>query len=221
MRLLGLLPARAGSKRIPDKNARPLAGKSLIARAVETARGASSLDALGFSTDSPRYLALARAAGLAEDYLRPAHLAGDQAGSAEMAADYLRWRAARGDVFTHLVLLQVTSPFRTAVQIDAAVAQWRASGRHSLVSVGLVADKGSLVFMERGGRRERLAAEDRAYVLDGALYITPVEMILAEGRFFDSDAAFYVTSYPRWFDLDTPADWAMAEGILASPAGPR
>lgn len=222
-RLLGLVLARSGSRRVLDKNVRPFAGSSLIERAVAGALAARGLDAVGFSTDSPRYLDLVRRAGLDETYLRPAALARDDTSSAATVLDYLAWRADRDGVpFTHVVLLQPTSPFRTAAHIDAAVAEWRTSGSTSLVSVRPAQPHAGLLLFRHGdGRLVRHPADGpEAFVLDGALYITPVGMLEASGRFWDQDSTLFVTPMSCPWDVDTEADFALAEHLAAAETAP-
>jgi CMP-N,N'-diacetyllegionaminic acid synthase len=214
-RLLGLVVARAGSKRLPGKNARSLAGNSLIERSLLAARAATVLDGVGFSTDSEDFLALARKAGHEEDYRRPAALASDEAGSADVVIDYVDWRTSRGDPFTHVVLLQPTSPFRDATMIDLAVMEWRKSGGDSLVSVGrLVPHAGYCVTRNSEGRLLQGDSGTDLLLLDGAIYIAPVTMIREKRTFWHSESTLFITDYPRWFDIDTEADFSAAERLL-------
>lgn len=218
-RLLGLIPARRGSKRVPDKNGRAFAGTSLLGWAVRQGLQVAALNRLGLSTDSPAYLDIARREGLEETYLRPDNLATDQANSAEMALDYVDWLAREhGEAVSHVVLLQPTSPFRLAKHIDAAVGQWRRSGRPSLVSVTPAApDSRFLVRRAADGRVERLdAALAPVYVLEGSIYITPVEMLRAGGRFWEQNSELFVVEHPHAFDIDTPEDFVAAEAMIAS-----
>lgn len=215
--LLGLIPARCGSKRVPDKNGRPFAGTTLLQWSVHQAMAAKSLDAVGLSTDSLDYVELARKAGLEENYRRPAALGADTTGSADVILDYLDWLAGRGARMpTHVVLLQPTSPFRTAATIDNAIAAWRQSGRESLVSVTPTApDHRFLVRDDGQGRLMRLdSALAPVYALEGSLYITPVALLRAQGRFWDENSLPFVVSHPRPFDIDTAEDFTAAQCLL-------
>lgn len=218
-KLLGLITARGGSVRTPNKNARPFAGSSLIGIALREALAATELDLVGLSTDSKAYLALAREAGLHETYLRPGAIAGPDATSASCVLDYVQWLETQGGAsVTHVATLQPTSPFRTASQIDAAIRDWRASGRASLVSAKPAApapghvlsvnrETGAIVREGADGQRDFL-------VLDGAIYITPLAMLRDHGRFWDEDSAIFVTHYPRIYDIDAPEDFDAAEAIM-------
>lgn len=216
--ILGLVLARGGSKRMPNKNLLPLAGKSLIARTLETALAARHLGAVGFSSDDPSYLAEARACGIDDGYVRPAHLAQDGTSSADTVLHYLDWSEQRGRAFTHVLLLQPTSPFRTAAQIDAAVVQWRSSGRPSLVSVTPAVPPSTVMVWRRDDRVtiEPKGERGDAYILDGAIYITPVAMLRQGLGFWDQDSALYVNHYPKPYDIDTPLDFRTAEAMLGA-----
>ena len=227
-RLLGFIPARGGSVRALNKNARPIAGMSPIRRAVAAALAAGSLDDVAFSTDSADYLTEAAAAGAATDYRRPAQLATSEAAIADCVTDYLAWhRENGGRAFSHIVLLQPTSLFRTAAYIDDAVRCWRDSGCRSLVSVRPAAKLPSLMVWgsPRHGdvalakQHPALDANHQPYVLNGAIYIAPVEDIIGTGRWWDERSAFYVSDSPDPYDIDTEGDLAAAEALLQAQHG--
>lgn len=214
--LLGLIPARGGSVRVAGKNARRFAGTSLIALAVRAARAARTLDAIAFSSDDEGCIAAAKAEGLDVPYRRPAALAKAETPMTDVVVGYLDWLAANGQSApSHVVLLQPTSPFRTASDIDAAVHQWRVSGRSSLVSAIHAAPTGNYVVFRdgNGGLLSRVgdAKAKEAFILDGAVFIAPVAMIREERRFWAEDAAVYATDFPRPYDIDTEADYRAAE----------
>jgi CMP-N,N'-diacetyllegionaminic acid synthase len=217
--LLGFIPARSGSKRLPDKNVRQFGGSSLLTLAIKGAMRARGLDAVALSTDSEAYLTLARDAGLEEGYRRPPHLASDETSSADTVIDYLDWRVARSLLTpSHVVLLQPTSPFRDANQIDAAITAWRRSGKPGLVSVAaIIPDPAHLVFHDDYGRIVTCRSADKAtaaYILDGAIYIAPVELLRTEKLFWNNDSAVFVNRYPRPFDIDDETDFLAAEAIF-------
>ena len=222
--LLGFIPARSGSVRAPHKNVRDFAGSSLLALAVTAAIEAERLDRVCLSTNSEDYAAKAADAGLTEGYRRPAHLATDTASGGDCVLDYLQWSDEAGlPPVSHVVMLQPTSPFRTAGDIDGAVDFWRHGGRPSLASVTPAAHNPRFVVSRdrKTGKQIREGkGEDRDfYVLDGAIFITPVEMIRETGRFWNEESALYVRDYPVFYDIDTKADFAAAEAVLRATAG--
>ena len=216
--LLGLVPARAGSKRVPDKNIRSFGGRSLLDLAIRAGLDADSIDELALSTDNPDYVALAAAVGHCETYRRPLEVSGDDATSIDTVIDYLSWRDHRGMTRpSHLILLQPTSPFRTAEMIDKAVAAWRRSGKHSLISATPAAPDSSYLLHRHindcGGALEIESGPRETYVLDGSLFITPYDMLLQEARFWDEHSEVFVNHYPRPFDIDSETDFRAAETL--------
>jgi CMP-N,N'-diacetyllegionaminic acid synthase len=216
--MLGLITARSGSQRLRDKNVRKFGSSSLVEISIREALGTEHLDHIGFSTDSAAYLELANRSGLQECYLRPADLATAQATSADCVIHYVDWVQAQkpNSSFTHVVLMQPTNPFRTSAHIDKAVVQLRESGRQSLVSATPTAPGSGYILTVDGvrGRLEQRSRENPIpYVLDGALFITPIDMLRERNRFWDEDSELYVMHYPRYFDIDTEEDFVAADAI--------
>ena len=122
-RILALIPARSGSKSIPDKNIRPLAGKPLMAHSIEQARASRLIQRTIVSTDSPRYAEIARDYGAEAPFLRPARLAGDHSTDLEVFRHALDWleehQGYRPQVLVHL---RPTYPLRRVEEIDRAIA---------------------------------------------------------------------------------------------------
>lgn len=123
MSVLAVVPARAGSKSVPDKNVLSFHGKPLLVHSIEHGQKASSVDRVIVSTDSPRYRDLALAAGAEAPFLRPAAIAGDLSTDLEVFTHLLAWlrehEGYRPDLCVHL---RPTYPTRTVADVDAAVA---------------------------------------------------------------------------------------------------
>src|SRR5882724_10492389 len=119
--LLGLIPARGGSKSIPRKNIEPLAGKPLLAYTAAAARGAQLLTHTILSTDDAEIAAIGRDLGLDVPFMRPSDLADDAAPMLPVMRHVLDWFAGNGRHFDAVVLLQPTSPLRQSRHIDQAL----------------------------------------------------------------------------------------------------
>jgi CMP-N-acetylneuraminic acid synthetase len=134
--ILGVIPARGGSKGIRRKNLAPLGGRPLIAHTCDAARGSRRLTRVLVSTDDEEVAAEAARLGIEVPFLRPVALAGDDTPMIDVLVDLLsmldRRESYRPDA---VVLLQPTSPFRRAAHIDAAVDLFDSSGADSVVSV--------------------------------------------------------------------------------------
>jgi len=217
-KLLGFIPARSGSRRLVNKNSLEFGGSTLIELSVANACSALSLSHVGFSTDSPDYLQLARRAGLKETYLRPDVLAGDEADVGDCVFHYLEWAEKNGlPLFSHVVLLQPTSPFRTTEDIESAISQWRISGAPGLVSVVKAAPRPELVIHRDEDSGKLIKSEQlghySSYVLDGAIYITPIDGLRHTKKFWGPDSAIFISKSVRYYDIDTPEEFQAAKAL--------
>ena len=122
---LYIIPARGGSKGIPGKNIRPLAGKPLLLYSIEVARELAPDSHILLSTDSEEIAEVGRKAGLTVDYMRPHSLATDTAGSREVIIDAMDYADSAGIRYCNVCLLQPTSPLRTPDDIRGALALYR------------------------------------------------------------------------------------------------
>ena len=224
--LLGLIVARSGSVRSPNKNGRPFASRSLLEIAVGEALAAKHLDAVGLSTDSDTYREVARNTGLKETYLRPDHLSGPETSSADCVLHYVEWiKSRRSPEITHVVLLQPTSPFRSARDIDQAIEAWRKSGRASLVSMTPMAtDPRHIVLadgMDKASSLERWEDTRKCFVLDGALFITSMRALKKSGKFWDQESLPFINTYPCIFDIDTDRDFEASAAVYLQQGSKR
>ena len=233
LRVLALVPARAGSKGLPGKNIRPLLGKPLLAWPIEAARASRYVDRVVISTDSAEFATLAQAAGADVPFLRPAEHASDTAPSIAFIEHALDTLAAAGDRYDLLVLLEPTSPLTEAADIDAALEALVAARplAESIVGVtGLVSTHPAFaVRLDAQGLMQPYAAPsfgllprrqdtEPLYSLDGSLYISTVEAIRRERGFCHARTLPFIT--PRWksFEVDDLVDFICIEAILANRA---
>ena len=135
MRSIAIIPARSGSKGLPDKNIKPLNGKPLLAYSIEAALASGMFDAVHVSTDSERYADIARQYGADEPFLRSAETSSDTASSEDAIREVLRRYEEMGQRFDAFMLLQPTSPLRTAGDIRAAFGVMEEKQAESVVSV--------------------------------------------------------------------------------------
>jgi CMP-N,N'-diacetyllegionaminic acid synthase len=220
-RLLALIPARGGSKGLPGKNIRDLGGKPLIAWTIEAARRSRFLDRIVVSTDSGEIAAIAEAFGAETPFLRPPELAGDNTPGIDVVLHALRQVPG----FDYVVLLQPTSPLRTAEDIDAAVAACLDGQAPACVSV-TESDKPPywLFYLGRSGEmRPVLEHEDRAvnrqflpkaYVLNGAIYIARMDWLARTRSFLEPETRAFPMPRDRSVDIDTALDFALAETLM-------
>jgi CMP-N-acetylneuraminic acid synthetase len=226
MRILGLIPARGGSKGIPRKNEKLLAGKPLMAYTAKAALAAKQLDAVVFSSEDYELITLAKTLGLNAPFIRPMDLATDSASSLSVAQHALDYFASQGQHFDALCLLQVTTPFRTAQDIDEAVLKFKKQGTDALVSVQKVPhvynphwvftqNKEGNIALATGdstiiGRRQDLPP---AYIRDGAIYLCKTQVIMEQNSLYGDSLSFIESDMSKYVNIDGPEDWKKAEQI--------
>jgi CMP-N-acetylneuraminic acid synthetase len=217
--VIGLVPARGGSKGIPRKNLAPLGGRPLLAHTLEAARASSSLTRVVVSTDSEETAAVARGLG-AETLARPPELAADET----PMLDVVRHALGELDPCDVLVVLQPTSPLRRAVHIDESVTLLVDSGADCVVSVVAVPHQfapDSLMLLE-GDRltpvtpQAPLLRQSKAqlYARNGPAVLALRPDRLGEGGFYAGDVRAYVMDERSSIDVDTELDLEVVECLL-------
>lgn len=226
MHTLFLIPARGGSKGIPDKNIKILNGKPLIFYSIDLARKFSNDRFICVSTDSGQIRSVAEGYGLAVPFLRPSELATDAAGSYEVIMHALEWYEKQEQFIPdRLVLLQPTSPLRLEAHVRDALALYSETC-DMVVSVKLVSsnlfatcykDQGSEYLrkaFDSGDAGQRRQDSDPIYQLNGAIYVMNVESLkkgppsgFSKIRKLMMDEEFSV-------DIDTPYDWEWCQFLM-------
>ena len=227
MRILALITARGGSKRLPHKNILPLGGKPLIQWTIDAALDLPDICHVLLSTDDPAIAEVGRTGGAYVPWLRPAALAGDTASGTDVALHALEWYEAQHGSIDGLLLLQPTSPLRSRATIARGLALFDpALGRpvigvspapsHPMWTFKLEGD--SLVpFVAGDGLQTRSQDLPPAYVVNGAFYLTSPQRLRSEKTFFSKDAlALLIPSEQEGLDIDTPQDFALAKYYLES-----
>jgi CMP-N,N'-diacetyllegionaminic acid synthase len=221
--VVAIIPARGGSKGVPRKNLRPLAGKPLIVHSIEHARGASQVGAVFVSTDDAEIAEVSRRAG-AQVVRRPAEISGDQASSESALQHALAEIGAQGTAPSLVVFLQCTSPLRSSADIDAAIGKLRQAGADSLVSV---APSHRFLWEERDGaarplnydftRRPR-RQDWSQFVENGSIYVFKPWVLKDLGCRLGGKVALHVMHPDSTWEIDTEADFAVTEALLRSHA---
>lgn len=206
-RVLGLIPARGGSRRLPGKNLAEVGGRSLLQRAIDAGLAARGIDRLIVSTDDQAIADQARAAGAEVPFMRPADLSTDEATSLDVVRHAADWaEAAEPGAFDHLVLLQPTSPLRDAQDVDETLALCRSRNRSSAVSVCAAPGEGVLMIGAADGTVSPLSAHGRALKLNGAVYVLNWRHLRAGGGFIADDTVYHLMPEHRSVDVDTYDD---------------
>jgi N-acetylneuraminate synthase/N,N'-diacetyllegionaminate synthase len=227
MKIIGLIPARGGSKRLPGKNTKFLGPLPLIAHTIRAALASKCLDRVIVSTDDSFTAELARRYGAEAPWLRPKNLASDKASVVDAVLDALTRLDAEGRRPDAVLLLQPTSPFRSVKTIRRAVALFKASRGQSVISVTPAVNhplwcrrigRDGVMTPFLSGRETPVRSQELepAFVLDGSIYLTSVKNLAARKSFLSPRSRALITPAEESLDIDTPRDWERAERLWVS-----
>lgn len=232
MLVLGLVPARGGSKGVPGKNVRPLAGHTLLEYTARAARESGVLDRVILSTDSLEIAEAGRRAGLEVPFMRPASLAADDTPMVPVIQHALAETAKHGWSPDIIVLLQPTSPLRRPDHIRDAVSLLRDTNADSVVTVVEVPrhlspdyvmrlDEGRLKpFLPDGARVTRRQDARPAYSRDGTVYAFRRATLDKSGGIYGDDCRPLLIDSRESLSIDSPSDWDEAVRILTNDQRP-
>jgi CMP-N,N'-diacetyllegionaminic acid synthase len=225
--IIGLIPAREGSKGIPGKNIRDLAGKPLIAWTIETALNSKACSRLIVSTDSQDIKTIAQDWGAEVPFIRPDHLANDTATSISVvnhAIEFLRNDGTKES--DYILLLQPTSPLRKEEDIQKVIDIGQLKDAVAVISVTepsyhpckthMITPKGVLQrFFKNNSDNERRQDLPLAYAENGAVYLNRISSLTKEQTFIPKNKTYpYIMPPERSIDVDTLWDLYLAELIL-------
>ncbi len=224
--MLAIIPARGGSKGIPGKNIKPLCGKPLIAYTIEAAQAAHSIDRLILSTDDEEIAAVAQRYGVEIPFMRPNNLAKDNS----LAIDNYIYTISRlndenSKQYDEFMVLQPTSPFRTAIDINNAIKLFYEKDADSLISVcetphsplwskkidqiGRLSEYFDLNI--RNNNRQDL---EKAYIPNGAIFIFKLSVLKKIYSYYSDNTFAYAMPPERSVDIDNHLDWRFAEFLM-------
>lgn len=224
MKILVIIPARGGSKGIPQKNIKPLNGRPLIHYTIDVARGIVKDEDICVSTDDSKIIQCVEDYGLKVPFVRPAELASDTAGTYEVLLHALDFYEKQGKNYDVVLLLQNTSPFRTVNQVKEALKLYR-SDIDMVVSVKETSsnpyyncfeedDRGYLHISKGDGQFTRRQDAPKAYEYNGAIYvINPNSLKKMPLRKFPKRIK-YVMDDLHSVDIDNMIDWNFAEYVI-------
>jgi CMP-N,N'-diacetyllegionaminic acid synthase len=229
LKALGVITARGGSKGIPGKNLKLLAGVPLIAYTIEAARASGAFDRVIATTDDTAIAECARTYGCDVPFMRPPELAQDETPHLPVLQHAVSWLAEHEGYRPEVVvILQPTSPLRRVEDIQRAIAMLADGGADSVVSVSAVpghmnpmrmlrVDEHGLVVLFVSGEPVRYRINRRqdmpdAWVMNGALYAFRTEVLFGrEPSLYGNRTLALPMPDPFGISIDTPEDWSAAE----------
>ncbi|MFA6238854.1 MAG: acylneuraminate cytidylyltransferase family protein [Bacteriovorax sp.] len=221
-KILAIIPARSGSKGLPDKNILPLCGKPLLGHTIDAALRSGVITKVVVSTDSENYRAIAIAEGAEVPFLRPKDLADDSSSIADVIHHSLEYFEKQGESFDLVILLQPTSPLRRPEHIKEAVEKYEReaiSGVETLISIvkapvkskWLMDIKNNYInfcfdFNLTNPQRQQLS---QLYLPNGAIYIATAKHF--DKSFCTDKTLYYEMNDIDSTDIDTIEDFQLAE----------
>jgi CMP-N,N'-diacetyllegionaminic acid synthase len=227
MKVLGIIPARGGSKGIPRKNIRLLAGKPLLQYTAEAALGAKRLARVILSTEDEEIAGVGRKCGLEVPFMRPPELAQDDTPTLPVLQHAVRRLEEAGDRYDAICLLQPTAPFRRPEEIDGCVDLLIETGADSVITVLPVPPEHNphwVYFQDVQGFLRLSTCEDTpiplrqmlppAFHREGSVYVTKREVLLERNSLYGSKVEGYLMTASASVNIDTTEDWQRAEELL-------
>ena len=218
--LLTIIPARAGSKRIKNKNIKKFLGKPLIAYAILHAKKNPWIDRVVVDTDSPKIASIAKKYGAEVPYLRPRKLAGDKAQVIDAIIHLLnRLNKDEGYEPTHVMILQATSPLVEQKDINACWDLMKKTDSTTVLTMAQthprlywLTNKQNIILANKNAvKSTNIQAWREAYLLNGFVYIVKTPALLKERSVITQNTRAVICDKWRSVDLDTAEDWALAE----------
>lgn len=223
MKILGVIPARGGSKGVPRKNIKELNGKPLIQYTSDVALESELIDTLVLSSDDNEIIEVAKKIGIDVPFVRPNDLAQDKSPTFPVIIHALEYYKSIGVEFDAVCLLQVTSPFRSVDFLNKAIKKFIDQDTDSLVSVQEVPHEYNphWVFKPNDNEELKLVTGEKeiisrrqnlpkTYHRDGSIYITKTSVLLNQNSLYGNKIA-YIESPKEWYvNIDTMKDWDQA-----------
>ena len=217
MKIVALIPARKGSKRIKRKNLKRLLGKPLITWTIEAAKKVKKINSIFVSTDDEQIIKLCKKYNVNVPWKRPKSLSGDKVNSLNVALHFLNWYEKKYSRPDGLLLLQPTSPYRKKKSIEEAIKIFEKNKNKAIVSFSYLSKKKSQLIFFRNAKNNlasRPLDSKNIIKLNGLIYlISPKNLRKYKSFFKPSVIPLINSSFQEAIDLDTREDWQIAEKL--------
>ena len=230
-RVIGIIPARAGSKGLPGKNTLQICGKPLIAWSIESGKQSKYIDVLIVSTDSEQTARISSSFGATIPFIRPGHLATDEATTIDVVSHALKYLEVEfNQTFEYTVLLEPTSPIRRSDDIDRMLDKLHNFRKNfdAIISLGEVHGHPSILktinsqkvesFIKVQPEITRRQDNTPVYFPFGVAYICKTTTLLVEKTFYPERLTHFIIQRDQCVEIDDEYDFLMAEAILSKRA---
>lgn len=208
-KILAIIPARAGSKRIKNKSLLKLYGEySLLDFTYNSIENSKYISKSVLSSDSEKILKLGKKIGFKNNIIRPKKLASDKAVSEDVILHVLKKINEKFDI---ILLIQITSPLRTSKDIDTAIKKFVREKYDTLISISKtkIQKKFNVDIFKKKFLKKNFKSNKKKkfyYNINGAIYILNVEYFIKNKNFYSKNTGYYLMPYKRSLDIDTPQD---------------
>ncbi|MEK7144835.1 MAG: acylneuraminate cytidylyltransferase family protein [Patescibacteria group bacterium] len=226
-KILCIIPARGGSRRLPGKNIKLLNGVPLIGYAIRAAKGSQYVDTVIVSTDDEEIARVAREQGADMPFMRPTELASDTATTLPVLEHAVGFLEEKGLHFDLILLIQPTVPGVESHDVDAAIEKLVVTGANSCVSVCEIVERPEWMYRMGEGARVTPYVEttvthsqdmEKLYRVNGAVYVMTHDTVMKRHLIRDNESCVAVMMpMERSTDIDTPMDFIIAETLLTKP----
>ena len=226
--IIAIIPARSGSKGLPGKNLKLLNGIPLVSWSINHALASSHVDHVLVSTDSPEIASISLAGGAEVPFIRPKHLATDEALTFDVIKHALQHYSSQGLFFDYVVLMEPTSPLRKSDDIDQMIRMLDLNAHEydSIVSIGQVHENpyicktvqnGSVIdFIQSPMANRRRQDYDPIYFPYGVGYIAKTNELLEQRTFYTNRCMGYIIDRCQNYEIDDHCDFLCVESIVAA-----
>ncbi len=224
MKNIAVIAARSGSKGLKDKNIKLLNGKPLMAYSIEVAKKSKCFDCIHVSTDCEEYAQIAKQFGAEVPFLRDEELASDSADCWDAVRDVLCKYEKMGQKFDRVMLLQPTSPLRTAEDIKNAFSLIEEKGAEAIIGVcemehsplwsNTLPEDGNMKAFQKPEYELPRQQLPVYYRINGAIYLVNVEFLMKHGNLYDEDSYAYIMPNERSVDIDNMMDFLLIENYM-------
>lgn len=229
-KILGIIPARCGSKSIPNKNVTEINGKPLIAYTIEHSINAlknNLIDELIVSTDCEKIKNVAERYGAKVPFLRPKSIANDQSRSIDFVKHAIDFFENKGIYFSDVIILQPTSPLRTLRDIETSIDMYKKNKSESLISCyldkNINENKLYYLFGNKGiGLSEShfkgvpRQLQKKIYIRNGAIFLFSVKLLISTNSLIGKEPLLYIMEKKSSIDIDSIEDLNLVKDIITN-----
>lgn len=226
MKILGVIPARGGSKGLPKKNIKILGNKPLIAWSIEIGLESELINKVIVSSDCDEIIDVSRKYGAEIPFVRPNDLASDTATTKDVLVHAINFFSAKGEIYDYIVLLQPTSPFRKVTDIDKMIEEAICTNIDMVVSVKettsnpyyVLFEEDEKGYLEKSKKAEFTRRQDcpKVYEYNGSVYVIKVSSLLNNNSLSFEKKVKYEMDALHSVDIDSQFDFDFAEFLLGA-----